>query len=94
MKYLLVTLLSLLSFAPAQAAERNVTLDVPGMNCGMCPITVKKALKQVPGVKSAKADLDSKQAVVVYDDAKTTPEQLVQATTDAGYPSSVKGDKK
>ena len=94
MKTIIVSLLCLLSFATVQAAERTITLDVPGMNCGMCPITVKKALKQVPGVKTAKADLDSKQAVVVYDDAKTTPEQLIQATTDAGYPSSVKGEKK
>jgi periplasmic mercuric ion binding protein len=75
---------------PAWAADRTVTLDVPGMNCGMCPITVNKALKNVPGVKTSKADLDTKQAVVTYDDTKTTPEQLIKATTDAGYASSLK----
>jgi mercuric ion binding protein len=90
----IVLLASLAAGVPAVAAERTVTLDVPGMNCGMCPITVRKALQKVPGVKTATADLDSKQAVVTYDDARTSPEQLVKATTDAGYPSSVKGEKK
>lgn len=83
--------ITLLPVVPALAAQRTVTLDVPGMNCGVCPITVNKALRQVPGVKSAQADLDTKQAVVTYDDARTSPEQLIKATTDAGYPSSVKG---
>lgn len=90
MKRSLVALSTLLITLPAWAAERTVTLDVPGMNCGMCPITVKKALKQVPGVKTAKADLDTKQAVVTYDDARTTPEQLIKAATDAGYPATLK----
>jgi mercuric ion binding protein len=90
----LTLILALLIATPAIAAERTVTLDVPGMNCGMCPITVNKALKKVPGVKAAKADLDSRQAVVTYDDAKTAPEQLIKATTDAGYPSTVRSESK
>jgi len=88
-KLFAVAALFALSTLPALAAQRTVTLDVPGMNCGMCPITVNKALKKVPGVKSAKADLDSKQAVVTYDDAKTSPDQLMKATADAGYPATV-----
>lgn len=93
MKHIILTALVLSWSLPLHAAERTVTLEVPGMNCGMCPITVNKALKSVPGVKTAMANLDSKQAVVTYDDAKTTPEKLMQATTDAGYPSSLKNGK-
>ncbi|MDE1978308.1 MAG: cation transporter, partial [Betaproteobacteria bacterium] len=37
--------------APAWAAEQTVTLAVPGMTCGVCPITVHKALTAVPGVE-------------------------------------------
>ena len=29
---------------PAMAATRTATLAVPGMDCPVCPITVKKAL--------------------------------------------------
>lgn len=42
------------------------------------------------GVESAKVDFKSKLAVVAFDPSKTKPEALVKATTDAGYPSTVK----
>lgn len=74
----------------AFAAPRTVTLDVPGMNCVTCPITINKALKKVDGVQEAKTDYEKKEAVVTFDDSKATVEKLVQATTDAGYPSTLK----
>ena len=37
----------------AEAADRTVTLAVKNMSCVTCPITVKAALKRVPGVRSA-----------------------------------------
>ncbi|TAL99587.1 MAG: mercuric transport protein periplasmic component, partial [Paraburkholderia sp.] len=33
---------------------------------------------------------DQKEAVVTFDDSKTNVQALTKATTDAGYPSSVK----
>ena len=76
--------------SPLQAATQTVTLAVPSMDCPVCPITVKKALTQVSGVSDAKVDFDKREAVVSFDDAKTTVQQLTQATKNAGYPSSVK----
>ena len=84
-----VAVLSVL-MSPAWAAVKTVTLAVPGMTCAACPITVKKALTQVDGVTKAAVDFDKRQAVVTYDDAKTSVETLTKATTDAGYPSTVK----
>ena len=75
------------------AAPRTVTLDVPGMTCALCPITVKKALMKVPGVANAEVNYEAKQAVVTYDDAKTGADALMQATGNAGYPSTVKRGK-
>lgn len=73
------------------AAEvKTVTLDVQNMTCNFCPITVRKALKKIDGVVSAKADLESKTATVTYDPDKTNIEALTKATADAGYPSTVK----
>jgi mercuric ion binding protein len=76
---------------PALAAQKTVTLDVPGMSCAACPITVKKALGKVEGVEKAEVDYESRQATVTFDDAKTDAAKLTRATADAGYPSSVKG---
>lgn len=92
------TSLLLLAFAvvsaPAFAAIQTVTLAVPDMNCAVCPITVKKALLKVKGVKTVQVDFDHRQATVRFDDAKTNIAVLTQATADAGYPSSVWVDKK
>jgi copper chaperone CopZ len=60
------------------------------MDCAVCPITVRKALERVPGVGAAKVDRKTHRAVVVFDPSKTTPEVLTKATTDAGFPSSLK----
>lgn len=75
------------------AANKTVTLDVPGMNCITCPITVKAALMKVAGVQNVKADFEKREAVVAFDDSKTAVEKLTRATTDAGYPSTVKAAK-
>lgn len=76
--------------APAAAAQKTVVLSVPSMNCAACPITVRKALEKVPGVQTVKATLEPPEAVVTFDDAKASVEQLTEATRNAGYPSSVK----
>jgi mercuric ion binding protein len=69
---------------------RQAVLDVPGINCALCPITVRKALQSVPGVVEAKADLATKRAEVKYDPEKVTPQQLAGAVTSAGYPATVR----
>ena len=76
--------------SPLLAAQKTVTLGVPGMTCGACPITVKKAINKVDGVTRAEVDFDKRQAVVTYDDAKASADQIMQATANAGYPSSIK----
>jgi mercuric ion binding protein len=74
----------------ASAETRQVTLAVSNLTCAACPITVKKSLTKVPGIREARVDFETKEAVVTFDDAKTTAAALVKATTDAGYPSTVK----
>ena len=71
----------------AWAAPKTVTLNVPGMTCEACPITVKKALQKVPGVSRIDVQFEKKQVLVTFDDAKTNTDALVKATTNAGYPS-------
>ena len=73
--------------APVWASPKTVTLDVSGMTCEACPITVKKALQKVPGVSKIEVMYEKKQVVVTFDDSKTNTDALVKATTNAGYPS-------
>ncbi len=73
--------------APIWASPKTVTLNVSGMTCAACPITVKKALKKVQGVSKVDVRFEKKQVLVTFDDAKTNTDALVKATTNAGYPS-------
>lgn len=75
---------------PAWAAIQTVTLAVPGMTCAACPFTVKKALTKVDGVTKAEVSYANREAIVTFDDAKTSVEALTQATENAGYPASIK----
>jgi mercuric ion binding protein len=72
------------------AADRTVTLAVKNMYCAACPHTVKASLKAVPGVLRVTVSYGAKTATVTYDDAKTRLKALTTATTNAGYPSSLK----
>ncbi len=63
----------------------EIKLNVEGMTCGHCQMSVKKALENVKGVKSAVVDLEKKSALVNYKSDKVTEESLIQAVTDAGY---------
>ena len=74
----------------ALAAAKTVTLSVPSMNCSACPITVKTALQRVDGVQKVAVTYEPKEAVVTFDDAKTTIDKLREATANVGFPSLLK----
>jgi len=93
-KLLLVAIASLVWAMPAWAGSKTVTLTVSNMTCATCPLTVKMALTKVEGVSEAAVDFEKKEAVVTFDDAKTSAAALIKATTDAGYPSAVKPAQK
>jgi mercuric ion binding protein len=87
-KILLAALLAaLVLIARAWASPQIVTLNVPGMTCPACPITIKKALEKVQGVSKVDVRYEKKQVLVTFDDARTNTDALVKATTNAGFPS-------
>ena len=74
----------------ANAAEQTATLKVDGMTCQSCPYQVKAALRKVDGVIKADASLETGEAVVVYDDVKTSDKALAAVVINAGYAAIVK----
>jgi len=88
-QWVFIALVLALSAGVIAGEPARVTLEVPGMNCPLCPIAVAGALRKQPGVREARADLDTKTAVVVFDPEMTSPERLAKAVSDAGYPATV-----
>ena len=91
--FVVAFVLSLLA-TPTWASIQTVTLSVPGMDCPVCPIIVKKALNKVPGVSKINVNFEKRQTIVTFDDAKTSVDALTRATRDAGYPSVLAGSAK
>lgn len=71
------------------APPQTATLAVENMTCGTCPIVVKKALEKVAGVSATSVDFDKKTATVTFDPDKASTARLIQATTEAGFPSKL-----
>ena len=71
----------------ARSDQRTSVLTVENMTCAACPITVRKTMAGVDGVKSVAVEFEAKRAKVVYDPAVTTIEAIAAASTNAGYPA-------
>ncbi|GHA99487.1 hypothetical protein GCM10009069_22840 [Algimonas arctica] len=78
------------AYAQTEAATTEITASftIGNMTCATCPISVKKAMKRVDGVKAVDIDFGSKIATVVYDPQKTSATQIAAASTGVGYPAS------
>lgn len=87
--FILVSMFASVNIATA-AENKVVTLDVPGMTCKFCPITIRKALEKVPGVTEVKSEFKTKTATVTFDPAITNIETITKTTANAGYPSTLK----
>ncbi len=92
MKYSMAIVLLLLS-GLLSATEQSVVLSIPGMNCPVCPITIKKSLQNVKGVKTVNVIFESKLANVSFDDEVTDINHLKQATENVGYPSQLQDEE-
>lgn len=59
-------------------------ITVEGMTCGHCVMHVEEALKELDGVKTAKADLAAKTATIEVEN-DIADEKIKDAVEDAGY---------
>lgn len=66
----------------------TAVFTIEKMTCATCPISVRKAMQRVEGVKSVKVDFETKIATVVFDPSMATAAQIAAASTDVGYPAT------
>ncbi len=63
----------------------NVVMNVEGMSCNHCKMSVEKALKTLNGVKDAVVNLAGKTVSIDYDPAVVDGNNLKKTISDAGY---------
>ncbi|PKL23117.1 MAG: copper-translocating P-type ATPase [Spirochaetae bacterium HGW-Spirochaetae-3] len=66
-------------------AGKQVTIPVGGMTCASCASAIERALKKLPGVKSAAVNLATEKALVSYDSGAVRLSEIKQAIRKAGY---------
>lgn len=64
----------------------EISLNIGGMSCGHCVMRVKKAIDALSGVSSSEVNVGG--AVVQYDEAKVSKEDIIAAIEKAGYKTS------
>lgn len=61
------------------------TFVVEGMHCGACAVSTGMLLQTLAGVRSARADFDTKTAAVEYDDGAIDVAAMNRALEPLGY---------
>ena len=80
-----VVLMVAFSSLVALAATKKSTIRVDGMKCAKCSGAVEKALKATEGVEKVEVNLEKKEAVVEYDDAKVNEAKLREVINSTGF---------
>ncbi|MBL7286877.1 cadmium-translocating P-type ATPase [Corynebacterium godavarianum] len=70
----------------------HIELGVTGMTCTSCSSRVQRKLNKLDGVDAA-VNYSTETATVEFDEASTTPEQLIDVVRTAGYDAFVMGDE-
>lgn len=63
----------------------KIDIQITGMSCKHCQMTVEKALKTLNGVEDVLVDLATGKASVQFDPAKVSQEDLKTVINGAGY---------
>ncbi len=72
----------------ASVDTTEAALAVGGMDCASCVAHVEKAVKGLAGVEACQVNLARGRAVVRFDAGRVSEEQIAQAITESGYPST------
>jgi copper chaperone len=63
----------------------SITYSVPGIHCMHCTHTIEMEVGELDGVKSVKADLDTKNVKIEFD-APASEEKIKALLTEIEYP--------
>lgn len=73
----------------SSASSQQAALNITGMDCASCVAHVEKAARGVKGVDACQVNLARGRAVIDYDPAKTSPDEVAKAIHRSGYRAEV-----
>ena len=72
------SLIFLINISSAFAKEINV--DVNGLVCEFCAVTIEKNFNKIDEVKEVKVDLDQKKVFLTFKDGKDLSDEIIKDT--------------
>lgn len=72
----------------------NKTLKIEGMTCAACSRAVERVSKKVDGVTEANVNLATEKLSIIFDESKTTVEDIQKAIEKAGYTAKTEESSK
>ncbi|KAA3596791.1 MAG: copper chaperone [Calditrichaeota bacterium] len=82
---LLITLAFSFYSCAEKVAVAESKVNLPGLQCESCVVTIKTALKSVDGVSGIEIDKKTKVATVKFDKSKTDASKIETAIAKSGY---------
>ena len=70
-------------------STQHINLQISGMTCQACASRIEKVLNKKDFVANASVNFAGETAQVEYDDAQTTPEELMQIIQKTGYQAAI-----
>lgn len=64
----------------------TVTYIAPDISCQHCQQAIEQAVGALPGVERVQVAISDKRVEVHYDPARVSPDQIVAALDEEGYP--------
>lgn len=64
---------------------KKITLDITGMHCANCAMSIEKSLARYNGVKNAFVNFSNSQATVEYDSDKINSNKIIELIKNVGY---------
>lgn len=72
---------------------REEIYDIGGMHCAACSSAVERVTKKLPGVSESSVNLPLNRLTISYDEAQTTPEDIINKIERAGFTATVQKPK-
>ena len=69
----------------AAGGRSRFLAKISGLHCSLCTGTIEKALGRLPGVHKVAVSLTHEQALVEFDPAMVTPQDILRTLKDIGY---------
>lgn len=75
---------------PSDATNTTIVrINIYGMTCQSCVRNIESTISQKPGIIHIKVNLEERSALVTYENATTTPQQICENIDDMGFEASL-----